>query len=465
MPPLTVAGNTMIDIRDLREHPERYRQAVRDKRLEADVDPVLRLDGQWREAVAERESLAAEKNRIGKAIGELAGRLKAAAPEAREALEAQMAELKAQPAALKERERELEARIQALEAERHARLLELPQPAETHVPVGAGEAENVEIRRWAPPDFDVERPFEAHRGFPWRDHVELAEAHGWLHLERGVRMAGSRSWMLTGDGMRLHQALLRFGFDFMTEEIGFTPVAVPVLVREAMMEGTGFFPHGRAQAYEVANPTGEGHGLFLTGTGEVGLMGMHAGEILDPQSLPRCYTTLSTCFRREAGSAGKDTAGLFRVHQFEKVEQVVILRADREASRAWHTRMIGYVETLLQRLELPYRLLQCCTGDIGVKNADMIDLECWIPSRGEGGAWGETHSASMLYDYQCRRVGTRYRDPESGENVYCHSLNNTVVASPRLLIPLLEIHQQADGSIRVPEALRPYLGGRERIGG
>ena len=198
-------------------------------------------------------------------------------------------------------------------------------------------------------------------------------------------------------------------------------------------------------------------------------MGLHADEIVDIESLPITCTTVSTCFRREAGAAGKDTAGLYRIHQFDKVEQVVICRADEAESRAHHAAMIGIVEELLQALELPYRLLQCCTGDLGQKNADMIDIECWIPGRGgddasgrPSGEFGETHSASRLYDFQCRRLNLRYRG-EDGKTVFCHSLNNTVVASPRILIPILEMHQQADGTVVIPEALRPFMDGQDRI--
>jgi seryl-tRNA synthetase len=186
--------------------------------------------------------------------------------------------------------------------------------------------------------------------------------------------------------------------------------------------------------------------------------------------LPLRYTTVSTCFRREAGAAGKETAGLYRIHQFDKVEQVVICRADEAESRRWHRTMIGFVEMLLQRLEIPYRLLQCCTGDLGPKNADMIDIESWMPSRGElddhgvpRGDWGETHSASRLYDYQTRRLNLRYRDPQTRKPVIAHSLNNTVAASPRILIPIVELYQNADGSITVPTVLRPYTGGVARI--
>jgi seryl-tRNA synthetase len=306
-----------------------------------------------------------------------------------------------------------------------------------------------------------------------------------VDFERGVKLAGTRSYILTGDGMRLHNAILRYAMEFMTEKQGFTPVSVPVVVREEAMVGTGFFPAGREQAYHIPESQRQnaddaegkgtkGYDLFLTGTGEVGLMGVYADEILDEAKLPLKMCTVSTCFRREAGAAGKDTAGLYRIHQFDKVEQVVICRADEAESRAWHKKMIGYVEEILQSLKLPYRLIQCCTGDLGPKNADMVDIESWMPGRGSvdaggrpTGAYGETHSASRLYDYQCRRLNMRYRmggEKGKGETVFCHSLNNTVIASPRVLIPILENWQNADGSVTVPEVLRPYLGGRERIG-
>ena len=201
-------------------------------------------------------------------------------------------------------------------------------------------------------------------------------------------------------------------------------------------------------------------------------MGYRSGEILDAKELPLKYTTLSTCFRRESGSAGKDTAGLYRIHQFDKIEQVVVCKADEQESRDWHKKMIDFVQTLLQRLEIPYQLLQCCTGDLGPKNADMIDLESWMPSRGEinedgtpQGAYSETHSASRLYDYQCRRLNLRYRDPETKQITVCHSLNNTVAASPRILIPIIELYQNKDGSITIPEVLRPHMGGRDKITG
>jgi seryl-tRNA synthetase len=247
----------------------------------------------------------------------------------------------------------------------------------------------------------------------------------------------------------------------MVNEKGFTLLNVPVLVRESAMRGTGFFPAGREQTYHVTEDE-----LFLTGTAEVGLTAFHMDEILSEKDLPKKYTAVSTCFRREAGTYGKDTAGLYRVHQFDKCEQVIICRNDVEESKRWHMEMLSYSEELLKRLELPYRVIRCCTGDIGVKNASMLDIETWMPGRFESGkpdsGYGETHSASRLYEFQSRRLNLRYKD-EKGKIHFCHTLNNTVVASPRILIPLLENHQNEDGSVAIPPALRPFMGELERV--
>jgi len=463
----------MIDLKDLRQNPEKYRQGAANKNSPVDLDALLAVDSELRAAMTRQQELTAEKNRIGKEIGQVAGKLKKAADAEKAELQAKMKALQARPNQLKAEEAKLAEQVRELEAKRDVLWLEVPQPADPDVPIGRSADENVELRRWSPPGYDLGKTFKQNKGFEPKTHIELAEALGLVDFERGVKIAGSRSYVLIGDGMRLHNAILRYAFDTMTNRNGFTPVSVADLVRHEMMVGTGFFPHGKDQVYDIANPTGE-YGLALSGTGEVGLMGYHADEILDAESLPRCYTTVSTCFRREAGAAGKDTAGLYRIHQFDKVEQVVICRADEAESRAWHQKMMGYVEAMLQELGLPYRLLQCCTGDLGPKNADMVDIECWMPGRGQvgdestpTGDFGETHSASRLYDYQCRRLNTRYQElDEKGKKrtVFCHSLNNTVAASPRILIPLLEMHQTADGSVTVPEVLRPYLNGQATLG-
>lgn len=469
----------MIDLKALRDNPARFIDGARKKGVTVDIDRLLALDASRRELMMKQETLRAEQKKLSKEtgpkLGQLMGQLKSATGEQRTAIEAEVEAIKAAPTRLKDEIQGLDERIAAIEPELNEILLRVPLPPDPDVPVGAGSEGNVELRRWAPAGWDFSKSFEQNKGFKPRTHLELCELHRLVDFPRGVKIAGSRSYILTGDGMRLHQAILRYAVDFMTNENGFTPMSVPVLVREEAMTGTGFFPAGREQAYQVNEADrGGGQDMFLTGTGEVGLMGVHQDEILDEATLPRKYITVSTCFRREAGAAGKDTAGLYRIHQFDKVEQVVIDVADEQKSRAHHKAMMGFVETLLQRLGLPYRLLQCCTGDLGVKNADMVDIECWMPGRGEigkdgvpAGDFGETHSASRLYDYQCRRLNMRYRpggDTGQGATAFCYSLNNTVAASPRILIPLLEMHQNADGSVNIPEPLRPHLNGQTRIG-
>ncbi|MEM1166296.1 MAG: serine--tRNA ligase [Planctomycetota bacterium] len=468
----------MIDLRQLREDPERFREGARRKRIDVDIDRIVALDAERRKLQGEQDELRAEQNTLAKQsgpkIGQLMGKLKSAADDEKAAIEAEVAELRAKPAALKEKIQALDEQVHRIAPELDGLLLMVPLPPDDDVPEGATSDDNVEIRRWSPDGFDPDQPFADQRGFEPRGHIKLMESLGMVDFERGVKIAGSRSYALRGWGMRLQHAMLRYAFDTMIDRHGFEPMGVPVLARESAMTGTGFFPAGRDQTYLIEETKrGGGEDLYLAGTGEVGLMGLHSGEIVDAGALPLRYVTWSTCFRREAGAAGRDTAGLYRIHQFEKVEQVVICRAEEAESRRWHHQMIGYVEGLLQSLGLPYRLLQCCTGDLGPKNADMIDIECWMPSRGEidrasghpRGAYGETHSASRLYDYQCRRLNLRYRDGTGGQTVFCHSLNNTVAASPRILIPLIEMHQREDGTIAVPEPLRPYLGGIEALGG
>ena len=463
----------MIDLKDLRDNPDKYRSGALAKKMDASaVDRLLEVDARIRPLQSEREELTAEQNRIGKEIGPLAGKIKKATGEEKTKLEAEMAKLQERPAQIKQRVAALASNLDALEPLRDAILLIIPQPPDADVPRGSGPEDNIETRRWNSTWFDPTKTFEQNKGFKAKNHIDLMMKLDMVDFERGVKIAGSRSYVLIGAGMRLHMAITRYAIDMMINENGFTPMNVPVLVREEAMTGTGFFPLSKDQAYEV-NERGRGgtHDMYLTGTGEVGLMGYHMNEIIDYEKLPLKYTTVSTCFRREAGAAGKDAKGIYRIHQFDKVEQVVICKADEAESRAWHKKMMGFVETLLQRLEIPYRLLQCCTADLGPKNVDMIDIESWMPSRGDvlpdgttTGAYSETHSASRLYDYQCRRLNIRYKDPETKKNTICHALNNTVAASPRILIPIVELYQNDDGTITVPKVLRPYMNGMEVIG-
>ena len=436
----------MIDLKDLREHPDTYRTGAKLKGVPVDLDTLLGLDAQRLAAQQEFERARAEQNEASKNIGKLKD------PAEKQAAIAKVA-------GLKETVKSAEERSKALEQQLLPLLLTIPQPPDADVPVGPDASGNVVQRRWGEP-----RQFD----FQPRSHLELGEAHGLLNFERGVRLAGSRSYFLKGLGAELHNAVMRFALDLMTREHGFTAMSVPVLVRESAMRGTGFFPAGREQAYRVGETSDEPEDVrFLTGTAEVSLTAFHMDEILSEAELPKKYVAVSTCFRREAGAAGKDTAGLYRVHQFDKCEQVVICRNDAAESRQWHAAMLGYSESLLQKLNLPYQVIACCTGDIGVKNAAMFDIETWMPSRQQPGqphsGYGETHSASRLYEFQARRLNLRYKDA-TGKIRFCHTLNNTVVASPRILIPILENYQNADGTITVPEALRPYLNGRSQIG-
>lgn len=431
----------MIDLKDLRENADRYRRGATLKNYDPlKVNEALAADARRVEAQQAHDTLRASQNEAGKSVGRLKG-------DEKQSAIAQLGQLKAEVKAAEERQK-------AAEAELAAAMLQIPLPPDDDVPAGRDESDNVIVRHMGEP-----RTFD----FEPKSHIELARDLGLADFEAGVTLAGSRSYFLTGRGAELHNAVLRFGIDMMTRTHGFTAATVPVLVREEALVGTGFFPAGRESVYHVGPGTDD---LFLVGTGEVGLAGLHMNQTLDESQLPLKYTTVSTCFRREAGTYGKDTAGFYRVHQFDKVEQVVICRNDRDESRRWHDRMLGFSEELLQALGLAYRVVQCCTGDLGVKNAGMFDVETFMPSRVKGKdlatGYGETHSASRLYDFQARRLNLRYRDRD-GKVQFCHTLNNTVVASPRILIAILENGQNADGSVTIPEPLRVHMGGIERI--
>ncbi len=423
----------MIDLKDLRENPEKYRRAAELKRINVDVSAALDMDARVTAAQQEFERLRAEQNESSKQIGRLKD------PAEKQAAIARVGELKGSV-------KDAEERWKAAESQLRPLLLQLAQPADDDVPVGKDDTGNVEIRKWGEP-----RKFE----FAAKDHISLGISLGMVDFERGVKLAGSRSYFLLGDGALLHQAVLRLAQDMMIER-GFVPMTVPVLVRHEPMEGTGYFPLGREQAYAMAD---ENPQIFLVGTAEVSLTAFHMGETLDGATLPRKYVGMSPCFRREAGTYGKDTAGLYRIHQFDKVEQVIICRNDVAESRRWHEAILQNAEDVLQKLNLPYRVVKVCTGDLGQGQAAKYDIETWMPSRK---SYGETHSASRFYEFQSRRLNLRYRDAD-GKVKFCHTLNNTVIASPRALIPIIENFQTSDGGIIIPEALRPYMGGRDRI--
>jgi len=420
----------MLDPKFVRENVEAIKAAAKKKRMTVDVDRAVALDAQRRELVARLDNDRAEQNRLSKTIGALPADQRAKAAE-------EVKSLKARLKGLEEEERALDAQLRAA-------LLTLPNVPSPDVPDGLSDADNVEVKRVGTP-----RKFD----FAPLDHGELLTRLGLLDQERAARISGARQYMLLGDGCLLEHGILRMALDHMIEA-GFTPVQPPLMVRYEPMEGTAYFPGGEEQAYKMAKDE-----LYLIGTAEVPVTSIHSGEILDEAELPKRYVAMSPCFRREAGAYGKDTKGLYRIHQFWKVEQVVVDRADEELSRQHHQAILQNAERLLQKLELPYRVVNVCGGDLGQPQVQKFDIETWMPSRNN---YGETHSASRFHDFQARRLELRYRGKD-GKVRYCHTLNNTVVASPRILIPLVENHQQADGSILLPAALRPYVAGRERL--
>lgn len=423
----------MLDPKWVREHPDAVKAAGRKKYMPCDelVDEFVAVDQRLRSVLPEVEGLRAEQKQSGKAVG------KAVAGE-REALLARQSEIKARIQELTQQEKELNERREWI-------LQRLPNPPAAEVPEGKDDSQNLEVDRWGTP-----RAFD----FEPLDHVTLGERHGLIDIPRASRIAGSRNYFLTGDGAMLEEAVLRMALEHMREK-GFVPMTVPLLVRGEAMYGTAYFPGGEEQAYAC-----EKDELYLIGTSEVSLTAFHGEEILDAKDLPRRYVARSSCFRREAGTYGKDTRGLYRVHQFQKVEQVIVDIADEERSKAHHAAILQNSREIVEALELPYRVVNVCGGDLGQGQVQKFDIETWMPSRG---GYGETHSASRFHEFQARRLQLRYRG-EDGKPRFCHTLNNTVVASPRILIALLENHQQADGSVRIPEALQPWFG-RERIGG
>jgi seryl-tRNA synthetase len=421
----------MLDIKFIRENIDLVKKGSLDKKFNVDIDRLLQMDAEIRPIKALQEKLQAERNSLSRDIPHAA--------------ETQREQLKLRVGAIKSELEDLTKKVKEGEEAVREMLLHIPQPARADVPVGKDDSENVELRKvGTPPKFD----------FKPLDHIELSHKLGLVDFERGTKIAGARSYVLTGDGAILEQAVLRFTYDFLVSR-GYRPMSVPVLVTERCMEGTGYFPLGRDQAYQI-----EKDQLALVGTAEVPLCSFFSDETLDYLDLPQRVMALSGAFRREAGSYGKDTKGLYRVHQFQKIEQVIIAPADIALDEKLHLELLKNAEDILTAFELPYRVVYVCTGDLGQGQVRKHDIETWMPGRAN---YGETHSCSSFYDFQARRLSIRYKDRE-GKKLIAYTLNNTAVASPRILIPLLENHQTADGRIKIPKALRPYLQNREFIG-
>ena len=324
-------------------------------------------------------------------------------------------------------------------------LLKMPNTSlDPKIPVGKDDSENVVAQVfWEIPQF----------WFEPQSHIDLMKKLDLVDFERGVKIGGARSYFLKWDGMLLEQAVLQYTLKKLVER-GFTPLQVPNIVNPECLMGTGYFPGGEEDAYWM-----ERDNQWLIGTSEIPVTAYHMGEVLEENELPKKYCGYSACYRREAGSYGRDTAGLYRVHQFMKVEQVVILPADLKMTEQYYQQILQNAMDVLSDCEVPYRLLQLCTGDLAIGKYMSHDLECWMPSRN---SYGETHSVSAFLDFQARRLNLRYRDQE-GRLQYCYTMNNTAIATPRFLIALIENHQTADGRIRIPKVLQPYMG-KEFIG-
>jgi len=422
----------MLDLAFIRKHPDIVKEAARVKYNTLDIDYLLDVDRRVLEVQRQVEEARTEQNKISKRIQQ-AGKDKAE----RDALIVEGKQLAEQIKAM-------EPRLHELEEERYQLLLLVPNIPDPSSPIGKDESDNVPIRYWGEkPSFDFE-PL---------DHYALMQKLDVVDIERAVKIAGARSYSLKGDAARLELALMNFAMDRIARK-GFTPLIVPAMARDFCFIGSGQFPKGRDQVYAIGDEE-----LFLVGTAEVSITGMYKDEILRAEDLPLTFVGFCPCFRKEAGTYGKDTRGVFRIHQFNKIEQYVISKADHQESVRWHEQLIRNAEELVQELELPYRVVNVCTGDMGDGKVGMYDLECWIPSEGR---YRETHSCSYFHDWQARRVNIRYRD-EDGKVKFVHTLNNTALASPRILIPIFEVHQQPDGSVRIPAALRPFMGGQEYI--
>ncbi|MEJ8320466.1 serine--tRNA ligase [Pseudomonas oryzihabitans] len=425
----------MLDSKLVRTQTEEVAARLATRGYVLDVSLVESLEARRKAVQTRTETLQAERNARSKGIGQAKARGEDIAPL--------LAEVDRMGSELEEAKRELDL----VQGELDALLLGLPNLPDASVPVGKDEDDNVEVRRWGtPPEFD----------FEIKDHVALGETHGWLDFETAARFSGARFAVMRGPIARLHRALAQFMLNLHTGEHGYEETYTPYLVQAETLQGTGQLPKFEEDLFKIGRE-GESD-LYLIPTAEVTLTNLVAGQILDAKRLPLKFTAHTPCFRSEAGASGRDTRGMIRQHQFDKVEMVHIV----EPSTSFQAleELTGHAETVLQRLELPYRVLSLCTGDMGFGATKTYDLEVWVPSQGK---YREISSCSNCGDFQARRMQARYRNAE-GKPELVHTLNGSGLAVGRTLVAVLENYQQADGSIRVPDVLKPYMGGLEVIG-
>ncbi len=422
----------MLDIKQIRDNPELVREMLARRGEDYEIQGLLTLDGQQRELETERSQLQARSNQIGKEVGQ---KMKSGSdPNGPEiaALKEEGNEIKAQLAELEPKERRLKTQIEAL-------LLPLPNlPCET-TPIGKNETENVEVRRWGDEYIPQNKKI--------RTHYEVGEKLGIFNFERGVKIAQSRFVALVGAGAALERALIQFMLDRHTKA-GYTEVMPPLLVNTASLTGTGQLPKFAEESFKC-----DGDDLWLIPTSEVPVVNLYRDEILNADDLPIYHCSYTPCFRREAGASGKDTRGLIRLHQFNKVELVKLVRP--ETSEEEHEKLVADAEGVLQALKLPYRVIELCTGDLGFAAAKCYDIEVWLPS---AGTYREISSCSNVKDFQGRRANIRFKEGKKKGTQFVHALNGSGLAVGRTMAAILENYQQVDGTVKVPEALQPYLG-------
>ncbi len=415
----------MLDIKFIRENLDLVKMAAKKKRITVDLDRLVVVDDARRDLMTKIETKKAEQNRVSDDIA------KASDASVREALITAMQAVKA----------EIQTHEEALKPvleEWKALMLQVPNIPDMTVPDGESDADNVEIKTWGE---QTKFTFEP------KDHIEIMLAHKMVDFERGAKVHGFRGYYLLGDGARLMWAIWNYANDFFGSR-DFVQMIPPTIVRKANLYGTGHLPNDADDVFRTQDDD------YLIGTSEVSGMGFYADEVLDESQLPVKFLAFSPCYRREAGSHSKDVKGLIRVHEFYKVEQIVICEASHEESVKWHEEITKNTEDFMQSLGIPYHVVLNCGADIGQGQVKKYDIEAWVPKEGK---YRETHSASYFHDFQTRRFNIRYKDSE-GKVRYAHSLNNTAVAAPRILVSLVENFQQADGSIKIPDVLVPYFG-------
>ncbi len=442
----------MLDLKFIRDNIDKVKQAIADKRVDLDLDRLLDLDAQRRTLLAEVENFQSTKNAFSKELPTLSEADK-------QAKILEMQELDTRQTGLKDQLRTIEAELNNL-------MLYVPNIPSPESPVGKDDTENVPWSYWSqelgkvdPKDTDKVAQIPKKFEFEVKDHVALGTSLNLVDFDRGVEVSGFRGYYLKNEAVLMQYALFNHAITKLRAK-GFELMQTPTLVREFALIGSGHFPAGRAEVYQVANAAKmedeTKEQTFLAGTSEPSLIGYYADQILDEAQLPVKLVGISPCYRSEVGSYGKDAKGLYRVHEFMKVEQVIICKADIYESEKWLEALREISEELLQDLKLPYRVLNICTGDMGPGKYKMYDIETWMPGRNN---YGETHSDSNLTDWQARRLNIRYRDKD-GQIKFAYTLNNTAFASPRILIAILENYQQADGSVAVPEILQAAVGAK-----